>query len=58
MKAYRLTPSAVRDLQDIHDYVARDNLRAAGRMLHRFREALRLLRGIVGPPTEVFAREF
>jgi toxin ParE1/3/4 len=40
---YQITPSAAADLDAIYNYIPRDNLPAAGRMLRRFIEAFRKL---------------
>ena len=40
---YQLTRSAKRDLEKIYDYIAEDNVRAAGRMIERFSTAFRKL---------------
>ncbi len=43
MRRYRLDRDARTDLYEIHDYVARDNLSAADRLIDTFKERLRLL---------------
>ena len=43
MRRYRLDRDARTDLYEIHDYVARDNLSAADRLIDTFTEKLRLL---------------
>lgn len=35
MKRLRITPKALQDLQDIHDYIARDNIDAASDFIDR-----------------------
>lgn len=40
MKRYVLTPSAKRDVDDIRDYIANDNIEAAGRVLNALESAM------------------
>lgn len=46
MSACRIAPPATQDLEEIYDYVARDNLRAAGRLIEQLTETFRLLSGM------------
>ena len=48
MSSFRITPSASRDLDEIYDFVAAENLPAAGRILERFLKAFRTLAGMPG----------
>jgi len=43
MSGYRFSPRAREDLREIHDYVAKDGLRIAARLIDRLEEACELL---------------
>jgi len=43
MSGYRFSPRAREDLWEIHDYVAKDGLRIAARLIDRLEEACRFL---------------
>ena len=43
MTRFVLTPSAAKDLEDIWNYVARDSVRAAGRVIKSVEKAIRKL---------------
>jgi toxin ParE1/3/4 len=43
MNEYKLSSAAERDLQEIYEYIAKDNRSAAGRMMQRFHDSFNVI---------------
>jgi plasmid stabilization system protein ParE len=48
MKSYVFSRLALRDLQEIWDYIAQDNVSAADRVIRKLRDEIRVLTGMPG----------